>query len=104
MKRRLEKYESPAKAAEAAKVRGNEANVQPVDLTWHENKETKQANALYLLLENRFERENPLPESLRYPESNATHYDDVIRESEQAPSRGFFTNLTNTLKGMIRLR
>lgn len=104
MKKRLEKYENPAKASEAAKVKGNEANVQPVDLTWNENKEMKQANVLYSLLENRFERENPLPNSLRYPESNKTHYDDVVRESEQAPSRGLFTNLANRLKGMIRLK
>lgn len=104
MKKRLEKYENPAKAAEATKLKENEAQVQPVDLTWYENKEMSQVNALYALLENRFERENPFPKSLRYPKSNETHYDDVVRENELAPSRGLLTNLTNKLKGMIRLR
>lgn len=104
MKKRLEKYENPSKALEATKIHGNEAQVQPVDLTFYENKELKQVNVLYALLENRFDRETPLPKSLRYPKSNETHYDDVVRESEIAPSRGLLTNFTNKLKGMIRLR
>lgn len=104
MRKRLEKYENPAKAAEAAKVRGNEANVQAVDLTWHEAKEMKQVNALYALSENRFARDAPFPEKLRFPESQPTHYDDIIAESERAPSRGFLTKMSDKFKGMIRLR
>jgi len=104
MRKRLEKYESPAKAVEAAKVKGNEANVQAVDLSWDEGREMKQVNALYALLENRFVKDTPLPQRLRFPASQPTHYDDIIAESDRAPSRGLLTKMTDKLKGMIRLR
>lgn len=104
MRKRLVKYENSAQAAEAAKVKGNEANVQPVDLTWNENKEMKQVNVLYALLENRFDRESPLPDQLRFPASNPGHYDAILTESERAPERGLLTKISNKLKGMIRLR
>jgi len=104
MRKRLEKYENPAKAAESAKIKGNEANVQAIDLTWNEAKEMKQVNALYALLENRFAKDAPLPERLRFPASQPTHYDSIIAESDRAPSRGFFTKVTDKVKGMIRLR
>lgn len=104
MRRRLEKYENPQKAAESAKVKGNEANLRSIDLTWDEGKETKQVNALYALLENRFAKDTPFPDRLRFPASQPTHYDDIIAESERAPSRGIFTKMADKLKGMIRLR
>ncbi|KAK5081404.1 hypothetical protein LTR70_000976 [Exophiala xenobiotica] len=104
MRKRLEKYQNPAKAAEAAKVKGNEYNIRAADLTWDEAKEMKQANALYALFENRFAKDAPFPKKLRFPESQPTHYDDIITESERAPSRGFLTKMTDKLKGMIRLR
>lgn len=104
MRKRLEKYENPQKAAQAATVKGNEANVQAVDLTWNERKEMKQVNALYALLENRFAKDTRLPNQLRYPASQQTHYDDILAESDRAPSRGFLTKMTDKLKGMIRLR
>ena len=104
MKKRLLKYENPAKAAQSATVKSNDANVQPVNLTWNEQKEVKQANALYALLENRFANESPFHDRLRFPASSPSHYDLIIAEAEKAPSRGFFENLTNRLKGMIRVK
>lgn len=103
MNRRLLKYEDPAKAAQSATVKGNQAQVQAVDLTWNEAQEMKQVNALYSLLDNRFAKESPMPASMREPESSPTHYDDVLAESERAPNRSFMSKITNKLKGMIRL-
>lgn len=103
MKKRLEKYENPAKAAQSATIKGNEAQIQPVDLQWNEANEMKQVNALYSLLDNRFAKESPMPTSLREPASSPTHYDDVLTESERAPNRSLMSKITNKLKGMIRL-
>lgn len=104
MKKRLAKYENPAKAPENAKIKGNPANVQPVDLTWNEAKEIRQVNALYALLESRFQCQSPLPDRLRFPASGPTHYDMIIQESERAPARGLLNRMSDKLKGMIRLR
>lgn len=103
MRKRLLKFEDPAKAAESVTTKGNEAQVQPIDLKWDEPKEMRQVNALYSLLDNRFAKESPMPSSLRNPTSSPTHYDDVLIESERAPNRSFMTKITNKLKGMIRL-
>lgn len=103
MNKRLLKYEDPAKAAQSATVKGNQANVQPVDLKWNESLETKQVNALYALLDNRFVNESPMPTSMREPTSSPTHYDDVLAESERAPNRSLMSKITNKIKGMIRL-
>ncbi|KAK6377456.1 hypothetical protein LTR64_000838 [Lithohypha guttulata] len=104
MKKRLERYQNPSSANTITKVQGTEANAAPINLTWNENREMKQTNVLYALLENRFQKESPLPDRLRYPASEVNHYDMIIKESERAPSRSFLDKLTNRLKGMIRLR
>lgn len=104
MQHRLDKYLDPSKAAEQQKVKGNAANVQPVELAWNEAREEKQVRALDLLLSNKFQRKSPLHDALRHPASHPTYYDEVMKESERAPNRGFFTRLTDRLKGMIRLR
>lgn len=103
MQKRLLKVENPTKAAESAKVKGNDANVQPLDLSWHEQKELRQANALYNLLNDRFAKESPLHDRLRFPASSPAHYDTILAESERAPQRSFWDKLTNRLKGSIRL-
>lgn len=103
MKKRLQKYEDPAKATQTTTVKGNQAQVQPVDLKWNESLEMKQVSALYALLDNRFAKESPMPQSMREPMSSPTHYDDVLAESERAPTRSFMSKITNKLKGMIRL-
>lgn len=104
MQQRLLKFENPAKAAESAKIKGNDANVQPVNLEWNEQKELKQVNALYDLLNDRFAKQAPFHDRLRFPASNPAHYDAIMAESQRAPTRSFWDKLTNRLKGSIRLR
>ena len=105
MQKRLDRIQNPHNAvADQTKVKGNAANVQPIDLSWNEARELKQVNALQAFLENRFQREAPLPDNLRFPACNPSHYDAVITESERAPERGLMTKITNKLRGMIRLR
>lgn len=103
MRKRLLRIEDPAKVTEGVKIKGNDANVQAVDMTWDEQKELKQVNALYNLLDDKFVKEAPFHERLRYPASNEAHYDAILAESERAPSRGFWDKFTNRLKGSIRL-
>lgn len=102
MRKRLDKYENPAKAAESAKVKGNAANVQPIDLTWNEAKEARQVNALYSLMDDKFARKYKLPQNLRRPLSQPDHYDMVVEESEKAPSRGIFEKISIKLRNLIR--
>lgn len=104
MQHRLDKYLDPTKAAEQQKIKGNAANVQPVNLVWDEAREEKQVRALDLLLGDQFHKRLPLHDALRRPASHPTYYDEVIAESERAPNRGFLTRLTDRLKGMVRLR
>lgn len=101
MQRRLDKYQNPQKAAEASK--GNEANVQPVNLVWDEAREGKQIHALEMLLNDKFRKQSPLNDRLRHPASDPNHYDNVLLESERAPSRGLFTRIMDNLRGKIRL-
>ena len=73
-------------------------NSQPFD----EQRELQQANVLYSLLENRYSKAFPMPQSLRHPASSPTHYDDVVLEMEEAPSRSWFGALTKRIKGRFR--
>ncbi|OJJ49214.1 hypothetical protein ASPZODRAFT_140142 [Penicilliopsis zonata CBS 506.65] len=61
-------------------------------------------NALSSLLEDRYTRRYPLPQKLRYPASNPSHYDDLVREFEEAPNRDFWKRLGKAVSGLIRLR
>ena len=104
MQRRLDRLTNPSLNAAATSVKGNEALVSaapPPKLD--EQKEMKQANALYSLLENRYETKFPMPQQLRYPESRKTHYDDLLQELEEAPSRTKFSSFMARLKGRFRL-
>lgn len=60
-------------------------------------------NALSALLEDRFARRYPLSPKIRYPASNPEHYDNVIREFEEAPNRDWFGRLRKRLGGILRL-
>lgn len=95
----------PVNAADT--VKGNEALVTPAHEgkpSWDEAKELDQANALYSLLENRYMKEYPIPETLRYPQSRPTHYDDLLREFEEAPDRTWLQRLWLRLRGSVRLQ
>lgn len=61
------------------------------------------ADALQSLLDNRFARRYPIPKHIRYPASDPEHYDNLIREFEEAPNRDWLGRLRKRLSGMIRL-
>ncbi|KAK0908586.1 hypothetical protein LTR91_022919 [Friedmanniomyces endolithicus] len=62
----------------------------------------KEVNAAYLLLDNTYTKQFPLPESLMKPASNPSHYTDLARELDEAPSRTWFGNFAKRLKNMVR--
>ncbi|EXJ67030.1 uncharacterized protein A1O5_09676 [Cladophialophora psammophila CBS 110553] len=101
MQSRLQKPRSPTSAAAA--VKSNNAVATPVE-PFNEQREMRQVNALYALLENRFSNEYPTPQLVRHPKSNTSHYDDLVRELDDAPGRSWFISVWNRLKGSIRLR
>ncbi|KAL4865991.1 hypothetical protein BDV12DRAFT_173681 [Aspergillus spectabilis] len=61
-------------------------------------------NALSSLLEDRYARRYPLPSKLRKPASNPDHYDDLIREFEEAPNRDWMGRVMKRLKGLLRFQ
>ena len=71
---------------------------------WDEAKEMQQVNSLYSLLENRYMNENPLPETLRYPQSQPEHYDALLHEFEAAPDRTWLQRLWLKVTGSVRLQ
>lgn len=94
MQTRAQKLSSPVTAA---------VDVNSKDGSVSELNETRQFNSLYALLENRFDKAYPLPEQVRHPKSNPTHYDDLLKELDEAPTRSWVTSLMNRIKGSIRL-
>ncbi|BCR83019.1 ubiquinol-cytochrome c reductase complex assembly factor 2 [Aspergillus chevalieri] len=70
----------------------------------HQPQEMSEAslNALASLLEDRYTRRYPLSPKLRRPASNPDHYDNVVKEFEEAPSRDWFGRLGKRLKGLLR--
>ncbi|KKY15647.1 hypothetical protein UCRPC4_g06212 [Phaeomoniella chlamydospora] len=105
---RLKPTNTDTSRAAATNVKGNEALVTAVKEeatpTWNEAKELEQANVLYSLLENRYMNQYPIPETLRYPQSKPTHYDDILREFEEAPDRTWLQRLWLRMKGSVRLQ
>ncbi|EEH34045.1 hypothetical protein PAAG_05094 [Paracoccidioides lutzii Pb01] len=70
----------------------------------HQQLSASGINALYSLLENRYDRLYPLPQNLRYPRSSPSHYDDVLREFKEAPERGWLKRVVKKVKGAFRFR
>ncbi|BCS01577.1 ubiquinol-cytochrome c reductase complex assembly factor 2 [Aspergillus luchuensis] len=68
------------------------------------NIDEKSLNALSSLLEDRYARRYPLSPRLRRPASNPDHYDNVIREFDEAPDRDWMGRLKKRLGGLLRLR
>lgn len=101
MQTRLQKASSPTAAAE--NVKANETLVSPASpVQFDEAREMRQVNALYSLLEDRYFKVYPIPAKLRHPESMPTHYDIVIKEMEEAPSRTWAQSLIKRIKGSLR--
>ncbi|EED17677.1 conserved hypothetical protein [Talaromyces stipitatus ATCC 10500] len=61
-------------------------------------------NALTSLLNNQYSKQYPLPQILRRPASNPSHYDDVVREFEEAPNRNWLGRIQKRLGGMLRFK
>ena len=84
-------------------IKSNEASVSPVaPRKWDEQAELQQANALYALLEDQHAKDFPLPRKLRQPASNPTHYDDLLTELQEAPTRSWFGGVLKRIKGSLR--
>jgi len=105
MQQRLDKHSSQISASGAAtSIRSNETMVSAVEpKKWKEQGEMEQADVLYALLEDRYAKEFPLPENLRHPASNPAHYDDLIKEMQEAPTRSWLGGLVKSIKGSFRL-
>jgi cytochrome b pre-mRNA-processing protein 6 len=104
MQRRLDRLSNPSLNAAATSVKGNDALVSSAPPpTLDEQKELKQVNALYSLLDNRYAAAYVFPERLRHPASRETHYDDVLSEIEAAPGRSKFASMIQRLKGRFRI-
>ncbi|KAJ5281070.1 hypothetical protein N7478_006442 [Penicillium angulare] len=61
------------------------------------------ASALQALLENRFVTRYPMGKNIRFPASDPDHYDNVVREFEEAPSRDWVGRIRKRLGGLFRL-
>ncbi|KAH8903787.1 hypothetical protein BR93DRAFT_971391 [Coniochaeta sp. PMI_546] len=64
----------------------------------------KQVNALYSLLENRYQTKYRIAGRLMQPKSNPTHYTDLVKELEEAPNRSWLGRLGKKLGGLIRFK
>ncbi|KAK1963491.1 hypothetical protein LZ32DRAFT_609940 [Colletotrichum eremochloae] len=69
-----------------------------------EVKELKQANALFALADDRFKKRFSLNGELLKPASQPTYFNDLLRELEEAPNRGWLQNMSKKLSGMFRFQ
>ncbi|KAL9103316.1 MAG: hypothetical protein Q9163_001622 [Psora crenata] len=67
-----------------------------------EKDELAQVNVLYSFLENRYAKKYPLSERMMKPASNPTHYEDLVKELEEAPNRSWLGAKLNKWKGFLR--
>jgi len=99
MRKRLDKRFIPASSPNSPNATQVAAN-SGID----EKMELEQANVLYSLLENRYSRKYPITGSLMKPASNPTHYEDLMKELEEAPERSWWGRMTNRWKGFLRFQ
>jgi cytochrome b pre-mRNA-processing protein 6 len=64
--------------------------------------EAAQVNALFSLLENRYQKKYPLSPALRRPESNPEHYDKLLEEIERAPGKSWLQVKWEQMKAKVR--
>lgn len=64
--------------------------------------ELRNVNALYSLLDNRYSKKYPTPKHVLSPQSNPTHYTDLMAELEKAPTRNWWENFVESVRGRIR--
>ncbi|RFU24573.1 hypothetical protein B7463_g11761, partial [Scytalidium lignicola] len=70
----------------------------------NEKAELENVNTLYSLLGNRYRQMYPIKGSLLQPASNTTHYTDLMKELEEAPTRSWFGRMTNRWRGFLRFQ
>jgi cytochrome b pre-mRNA-processing protein 6 len=102
MQRRIDKTEKATTSAPITSPADANASPSAAARPFNETKEMQQVSVLSSLLDNRISKAYPMPQSLRYPANRPTHYDDVVREMEEAPSRSWFGSLTKKIKGSLR--
>ena len=66
--------------------------------------EEKEVNAAYLLSDNTFRKQYPLPKSLMEPASNTSHYTHLQKELEEVPNRTWLGNWMKRLQHMVRFK
>lgn len=104
MQQRLDKHSSqPSPISAPSHAKSGETVVPAAKpQQWTETAELEQANVLYSLLEGRYTKEYPLPKVLRNPASNPTHYDDLVKEMQEAPTRSWLGGVVKSIKGSLR--
>ena len=106
MQQRLDKHVSSASASPsqaADSVKSNEALVSATPPTaWNNSEEERQAAILSAFLENKYAASSPMPASLRNPRSDPKHYDRLIAELDEAPTRSWFEGIVKRIKGGLR--
>ena len=102
MQKRIDHITNPQQTPQAAKVKGNDALVSAAPPVWNEQKELKQVAALDALLENKYASRFPMPSALRRPATNPDHYDNQVKELQEAPNRSWIDNLMKSIKGRLR--
>jgi len=100
MQSRLDKITAPILPNIKAKDTPTSASQPPV---LDEDRELRQINALDALLTNAYANKYPTPKTVRYPQSNPNHYDDLIKELDEAPTRTWAASLMMRLKGLVRM-
>lgn len=104
MQSRIDKITSPPTThTTTTAIKANDALVSPAQPpVLDQDKELRQIKALDSLLKNKYTNTYPIPQSVRYPKSNPSHYNDIIKELEEAPTRTWSDALMKRIKGAIR--
>ncbi|KAL1394143.1 hypothetical protein HDK64DRAFT_305188 [Phyllosticta capitalensis] len=64
--------------------------------------ESRDLNALYSLLDNRYQRAYPLSPRFLRPNSKATYYEDLMQELERSTQRNWWQGFVTKLKARLR--
>lgn len=99
MQSRIDRLNAPS----STNIKANDTLVSPAQPpVYSEQRELRQIKALDSLLKNKYLNAFPIPQTVRYPQSNPSHYDDLIKELEEAPTRSWTDSLMKKIKGSIR--
>ncbi|KAL8951402.1 MAG: hypothetical protein Q9222_002623 [Ikaeria aurantiellina] len=104
MRRRIDKQFGPSSTAKSSYDPAQESKdtlVTPIKPS-NEQADLEQVNALYSFLEDRYTKKYPLSDRLLKPASNPQHYENLLKEFEEAPRRSWFGRLVNSWKGFVR--